>query len=97
METISKTSSLNTIINEDGGELVELVTDDSLEAPDKDDEGDKLIKDELNSMLSKLSDREKDIVILYFGLDKSREPMTLEAIGEKYDLTKERIRQIKEK
>ena len=44
--------------------------------------------------MSVLSEREKHIVNYYFGIDG--EPMTLETIGDEFDLTKERIRQIKE-
>ena len=47
--------------------------------------------------LSKLSDSEKDIVISYFGLNKGLECMTLEAIGDKFGITKERVRQLNEK
>jgi RNA polymerase primary sigma factor len=55
------------------------------------------VKDELNRTLDVLDEREKEIIECYFGINKEHEPMTLEAIGEKYGLTKERIRQIKEK
>ncbi len=51
---------------------------------------------EINRVLSSLSAREADIIRLYFGLS-SQHPMTLEEIGEKFDLTRERVRQIKEK
>jgi RNA polymerase primary sigma factor len=44
--------------------------------------------------MSNLSPREKDIVNCYFGI--FGEKMTLESIGDEHDLTKERIRQIKE-
>jgi RNA polymerase primary sigma factor len=44
-----------------------------------------------------LDDREKEIIESYFGINTECESMTLEAIGEKYNLTKERIRQIKHK
>ena len=40
--------------------------------------------------------READVIRLYFGLNGSH-PMTLEEIGERFDLTRERVRQIKEK
>jgi DNA-directed RNA polymerase sigma subunit (sigma70/sigma32) len=40
--------------------------------------------------------READVVRLYFGLG-DQHPMTLEEIGETFDLTRERVRQIKEK
>ena len=45
--------------------------------------------------LSKLDDKERAIIKMYFGIDG--EAMTLEAIGDEFDLTKERIRQIKSK
>jgi len=54
------------------------------------------LKMEINRLISILSPREADIVKLYFGLD-SKHPMTLEEIGERFDLTRERVRQIKEK
>jgi RNA polymerase primary sigma factor len=90
-----KCLSLNETINEDGDELIELI-------PNLDDEENQLeidnrVKDELQKTLSVLDEREKEIIENYFGINTNLEPMTLEAIGEKYDLTKERIRQIKEK
>ena len=48
------------------------------------------------STLEILDDRERGIIECYFGLNRDCEPMTLEAIGDRYSLTKERIRQIKE-
>lgn len=51
---------------------------------------------EINRAISTLTPREADIVKLFFGLD-SKHPMTLDEIGEKFDLTRERVRQIKEK
>ncbi|MEG1556132.1 MAG: RNA polymerase sigma factor RpoD/SigA, partial [Bacteroidales bacterium] len=54
------------------------------------------LKMEISRVISTLPQREADIVKLYFGLD-SKHPMTLEEIGEKFDLTRERVRQIKEK
>ena len=51
---------------------------------------------EINRTISTLPPREADVIKLYFGLD-SKLPMTLEEIGEKFDLTRERVRQIKEK
>jgi RNA polymerase primary sigma factor len=53
------------------------------------------LKGELEKLLSKLDDKERAIIKMYFGIDG--EPMTLEAIGDEFDLTKERIRQIKSK
>ena len=54
------------------------------------------LRQEIDRTISTLPQREADIIKLYFGLD-SKHPMTLEEIGEKFDLTRERVRQIKEK
>ncbi len=90
-----KCASLNDTINEDGDELIELIPGDSQEENQL--LVDEKIKTELNKTLDILDDREKVIIECYFGINTGCEPMTLEAIGEKYSLTKERIRQIKEK
>jgi RNA polymerase primary sigma factor len=88
-------ASLNEHINEEGDELIDLIAG---EMPDDDRiEIDERIKNELNKTLSILDERERTIIQCYFGIDINSEAMTLEAIGERYGLTKERIRQIKEK
>ena len=51
---------------------------------------------EIDRAVQTLTQREADVVKLYFGLGAGH-PMTLEEIGEKFDLTRERVRQIKEK
>jgi RNA polymerase primary sigma factor len=67
------------------------------ESPNPDDS---LINDslrtEIERSLTTLTEREADVIRLYFGLG-SKHAMTLEEIGEKFDLTRERVRQIKEK
>ena len=50
---------------------------------------------EINRALSTLSDRERDIIKMFFGIGSQE--MTLEEIGDKFGLTRERVRQIKEK
>jgi len=90
-----KCLSLNETINEDGDELIELI-------PNSEEEENKMevdykVKNELQNTLNILDEREKEIIENYFGINTELEPMTLEAIGEKHNLTKERIRQIKEK
>ena len=90
-----KCTSLNDFINEEGDELIELIPSET-EGDNKMVVDDKL-KDQLNKTLSILDERERVIIECYFGINTDFEPMTLEAIGEKYNLTKERIRQIKEK
>jgi RNA polymerase primary sigma factor len=54
------------------------------------------LREEIRRILKSLSPRESEIVSAYFGLD-GNDGTTIEQIGEKYDLTKERIRQIKER
>jgi len=90
----AKCSSLNQLINEDGDEMADLIPnyeDDDIE------EVDNVVIVELNNIIDTLSEKEKDIIQCYFGVNTNCESMTLEAIGEKYSLTKERIRQIKQK
>ncbi len=54
------------------------------------------LKNEIERALATLTDREAEVVKLYFGLNKEHS-LTLEEIGEKFNLTRERVRQIKEK
>jgi len=54
------------------------------------------LRKEIERAISTLTQREADVIRLYFGLN-GKHPMTLEEIGEKFDLTRERVRQIKEK
>ena len=51
---------------------------------------------EIERALETLTPREADVIRLYFGLE-SKQALTLEEIGERFDLTRERVRQIKEK
>ena len=55
-----------------------------------------LLKEHLEEVLSTLSDREKRVLIMRFGLDGSR-PKTLEEVGREFKVTRERIRQIEAK
>lgn len=90
-----KCASLNETINEEGDELIELIPGET--QADNEVLVDDRVKSGLNKTLEILEERERVIVESYFGINTDFEPMTLEAIGEKYGLTKERIRQIKEK
>jgi len=54
------------------------------------------LRTEIERSLATLTPREGDVIRLYFGLN-GQHPLTLEEIGEKFDLTRERVRQIKEK
>jgi RNA polymerase primary sigma factor len=54
------------------------------------------LRKEIERSLQTLTSREADVIRLYFGLG-GEHPLTLEEIGERFDLTRERVRQIKEK
>ena len=78
---------------EDNSLLDVLVNDDSPMA----DRGlvNESLSREIERALSTLSEREKDIIQMFFGI--GQQEMTLEEIGDKFSLTRERVRQIKEK
>ncbi|MFA7289973.1 MAG: sigma-70 family RNA polymerase sigma factor, partial [Melioribacteraceae bacterium] len=54
------------------------------------------LKSEIGRALSTLTEREAEVIKLYFGISVEHS-YTLEEIGEKFNLTRERVRQIKEK
>ena len=75
--------------------LLDVLGNDGDEKPDDGLMTDSLRK-EVQRALSTLTQREADVITLYFGLN-GEHAMTLEEIGEKFNLTRERVRQIKEK
>ena len=75
--------------------LLDVLENDSEDKPDSGLINDSLRR-EVQRALSTLTQREADVVTLYFGLN-GEHAMTLEEIGEKFNLTRERLRQIKEK
>jgi RNA polymerase primary sigma factor len=81
--------------NEDGGSMYDLMQNEASQNPDK-----VLLTESLQMeifrSLSTLTEREADVVKLFFGLG-GKHPYSLEEIGEKFGLTRERVRQIKEK
>ncbi len=87
-------NSLSSPINEDGDVLGDLLSDDIFGNPDEIISEEENIKRQLHKAMKGLSDREKDIIYCYFGINGH--PLTLSQIGMEYGLTKERIRQIKE-
>lgn len=80
---------------EDGNSLLDVIESDRFQAPDGSLMRESL-RVEIEKVLSTLKPREAEIIRLYFGLDGDR-PLTLEEIGEHFQLTRERVRQIKEK
>ncbi len=75
--------------------LLDVLANEHQPAPDHKLMEDSL-KDEIDRALSTLTEREGEVIKLYFGLN-SEHSLTLEEIGEKFNLTRERVRQIKEK
>ncbi|MCU0419695.1 MAG: sigma-70 family RNA polymerase sigma factor [Cyclobacteriaceae bacterium] len=75
--------------------LLDVLENDSEETPDQGLMTDSLRR-EVQRALSTLTQRESDVISRYFGLD-GQHAMTLEEIGETFNLTRERVRQIKEK
>ena len=87
--------NLESQVNEDGDTLMDFIVNDNSEAPDASFNTKEVLKEKLMSMLSMLDERERAIVEDYFGLTGTSR--TLEDIGNDFNLTKERVRQIKEK
>jgi len=83
------------LIQDEENTLYDVIRSDETNTPEKELMVESLRK-EIDRAISTLTPREADVVRLYFGLN-SKHPMTLEEIGEKFDLTRERVRQIKEK
>jgi RNA polymerase primary sigma factor len=75
--------------------LLDVLESDAVETPDSGLIVDSLRK-EVQRALATLTQREADVIAFYFGLN-GEQAMTLEEIGEKFGLTRERVRQIKEK
>ena len=87
--------NLNDEINEDGDTLIDVIVNDNVTMPDEVFNTKDKLKQKLMEVLNVLDERERVIIEDYFGLAGT--PRTLEDIGEDFDLTKERVRQIKEK
>lgn len=75
--------------------LLDVLHDSTQSPPDSVLMSDSL-KIEVKRALTALSQREREVIELYFGLNDIH-PLTLEEIGERFQLTRERVRQIKEK
>jgi len=80
---------------EEENRLLDIIENQEQPAPDNTLINESL-RIELDRALSTLTPREAEVVKLYFGIDLET-PLTLEEIGERFKLTRERVRQIKEK
>ena len=79
----------------DEGRLLDIFADDDSSSPDE-DVGSEDLAHSIDDAFSQLRDREAKVLRLYFGLDGNEE-MTLEEIGHELGVTRERVRQIKER
>jgi len=86
-------SSLDAPVGEDGDtSFGDLVGDENQSTP-LENLQQKNVSNDIKSVINLLEERESEIIQLRFGLDGSR-PLTLEEVGEKFDITRERVRQI---
>ena len=80
---------------DDENSLLDILPSDEVAPPDEPLQGESL-KIDIEVALSGLGPREAEITRLFFGVGREH-PLTLEEIGHRFDLTRERVRQIKEK
>ena len=80
---------------EEDNSLLDVLADDRQDSPDNEVMRG-CLRGQINTALDSLVKREAEIISLYFGLD-GEEPLTLDQIGARFGLTRERVRQIKEK
>jgi RNA polymerase primary sigma factor len=93
--TLPSMVNLDNPFNDEGDTLLDVIPNPNAESADAGLSTDETLKEKLLSLLDVLDEREKIIIQDYFGLSGSTR--TLEDIGNDFDLTKERVRQIKEK
>jgi RNA polymerase primary sigma factor len=92
---LPKTIQLEGYINDDGDTLMDMIENPNASSPDEQYENSDALKEKMMEIMSILDERERIIVEDYYGLTGT--PRTLEDIGTDFGLTKERVRQIKEK
>jgi len=76
--------------------LLDVLENDNIHSTDKDLEYTESLAIEIHRSLNTLTERQCDVVKLYFGIGEEH-PMSLEDIGDRFGLTRERVRQIKDK
>ena len=96
MQYSRRHSSLNSPFQEgENSSLLDIIEDSEAEEPEAKIMMESM-SEEVNGALDTLSDRERVVLEMYFGINRDS-AMTLNEIGEEFDLTRERVRQIKEK
>ena len=95
LTNLARTIELDSCFNEDGDTLVNVIKNENADNPEDAFNTKHILRDKLLNIIGLLDNREKIIIEDYFGLNGTTR--TLEDIGEEFSLTKERVRQIKEK
>jgi len=96
MQYSRRHSSLNSPFQEgENSSLLDIIEDSQSDEPEAQIMMESM-SEEVAAALETLSDRERTVLEMYFGIDRDS-AMTLNEIGEEFDLTRERVRQIKEK
>jgi RNA polymerase primary sigma factor len=95
LQNLPYTTNIDSPINDEGDTLLTVIENDDAQNPEEVFNTEDQLKTELKKIMDVLDDREMSIIADYFGL--SGTPRTLSDIGEDFNLTKERVRQIKEK
>lgn len=85
--------SLSEPLREDGDAQLGDLVEDSTAASPFEEAAKEMLPEEVKRLLSPLDDREKEVLVMRFGIDRG-EPRTLEEVGDHFNLTRERIRQI---
>jgi RNA polymerase primary sigma factor len=93
--TLPRMIDLDMHINEDGDTLIDVIKNENVQMPDEMFSTQDIIKNKMIEIMGVLDERERVIVEDYYGITGT--PRTLEDIGSDFGLTKERVRQIKEK
>jgi RNA polymerase primary sigma factor len=93
--TLPRMIDLDMHINEDGDTLIDIIKNENVQMPDEMFSTQDMVKQKMIKIMNVLDDRERVIVEDYYGITGT--PRTLEDIGSDFNLTKERVRQIKEK
>jgi len=96
MQVSQEPMSLETPVgSEDNSVLVDFIADDSIAGP-AEETNKELLREQMKDILGSLSERERDVLKLRFGLVDG-ESHTLEEVGQQFGVTRERIRQIEAK
>jgi RNA polymerase primary sigma factor len=89
--------SVDTPLSEgEEGTLIDVLENPNADRAEKNIEYDESLKQEIERSMKSLTERQKEVICFFFGIGTDH-PMSLEDIGERFNLTRERVRQIKDK